>query len=264
MKIGLIGRGAIAQYVEKQLEKRGHSVGAYLVRPEHIAENGSIDDAGPVLASRVKDLPNDLDKVVDCAGHEALSAYGPDILLAGLDLTTVSLGALADPNLETSLRRASETGGGRLCLVSGAIGSLDALRSARVGTLKRVCYVGRKPPIGWQGSPAEYKLDLNAMKKRPEMHFQGTAREAAQNYPKNANVAAAVALAGIGFDETEAKLIADPTIPENIHEILAEGEFGSFEFKISGRPLATNPKSSALAAMSVVASVVESTNTIHF
>lgn len=264
MKVGLIGRGAIAQYVLQQLKAKGHRVGAFLVRPERLADTGATDAEGRVLVSSVEDLPSDLDQIVDCAGHEALHAYGADILRAGFGLTTVSLGALADPGLEQALMQAGKDGGARLSLASGAIGALDALRSARIGQLKHVRYVGRKPPMGWQGSPAEDTLDLATMKDAPEAHFRGTAREAALNYPKNANVAAAVALAGIGFDKTEAHLIADPTIAENIHEIVAEGEFGRFEFRISGNPLPGNPKSSALAAMSVVASLIENTRTIHF
>jgi len=62
----------------------------------------------------------------------------------------------------------------------------------------------------------------------------------------------AVALAGIGFDETSAELIADPGVSEDIHEVIAEGAFGHFQVRISGRPLPGNPKSSALTAMSVV------------
>ncbi len=264
MKIGLIGRGAIARYVQQKLEENGHQVGAYLVRPERLVETGATDADGRVFVSCVADLPKDLDRVVDCAGHEALHAYGAAILSAGFDLTTVSLGALADPGLEAALKHAGQEGGTRLALTSGAIGALDALRSARVGTIERVQYIGRKPPQGWQGSPAEDKIDLAAMRDVPETHFKGTARDAARSYPKNANVAAAVALAGIGFDRTEAQLIADPTISENIHEIIAEGAFGRLEFRISGKPLPGNPKSSALAAMSVVGSLLENTRTIHF
>ena len=87
---------------------------------------------------------------------------------------------------------------------------------------------------------------------------------AATEYPKNANVAAAVALAGIGFDDTRVKLIADPGVTENIHEIQAAGEFGSFCFEIRGHSLPDNPRSSALAAMSVVNKLEEESQSIVF
>ncbi|MEY8841826.1 aspartate dehydrogenase [Cribrihabitans sp. XS_ASV171] len=268
MKIGLIGRGAIARYVEEKLKAEGHPVTAYLLRPQRVDEMRAAHCTqtgdGPAFVSSVADLPADLDRVVDCAGHHALHEYGTAILRAGFDLTTVSLGALADPALEEDLRHAAIEGGAALSLASGAIGALDALRSARIGELKSVRYVGRKPPEGWRGSPAEDQLDLAALTDTPATHFAGTARGAARAYPKNANVAAAVALAGIGFDRTEAELIADPTATANIHEIHAEGTFGQLEFRISGKPLPGNPRSSALAAMSVVDTILQSASPIRF
>ena len=83
-------------------------------------------------------------------------------------------------------------------------------------------------------------------------HFDGTARDAALRYPKNANVAAAVALAGIGLDATKARLVADPNATGNTHIITAKGAFGSFEFTIKGNSLPESSRTSALAAMSVV------------
>lgn len=106
-------------------------------------------------------------------------------------------------------------------------------------------------------------LDVNTL-TRSATHFSGTARQAALAYPKNANVAAAVALAGVGFDDTRVELIADPNIATNIHEITAEGTFGSFRFEISGHGLPDNPRSSALAAMSVMADLVERQKHIGF
>jgi aspartate dehydrogenase len=149
-------------------------------------------------------------------------------------------------------------------LVSGAIGALDCLRAARVGRLESVTYVGRKPPRSWKGSPAETRLDLDDMTNGAKVHFEGSARDAATEYPKNANVAAAVALAGIGFDDTQVKLIADPGISENIHEVKATGDFGSFSFEIRGHALPDNPRSSALAAMSVISKLEQETETIVF
>jgi len=246
MKIGLIGNGAIAKYVRKAVEQRAHSIDAILLRPERVVENLNLH------VGSVQDLPNDLDLVIDCAGHAALAAYGPAVLMRGTDLITVSLGALADDTLYRTLDLAAHDGEAKLHLASGAIGALDCLQAARIGRLDQVTYVARKPPLGWRGSPAEQQIDLDALQSGAQIHFEGTAREAALAYPKNANVAAAVAFAGVGFDATRVQLIADADVSTNIHEIEATGDFGNFTFKISGNSLPDNPRSSALAAMSVV------------
>ena len=220
---------------------------AVLLRPDRVSpgvarEVGSVDD-----------VPPDIDLMIDCAGHVALASYGPALLARGMDMITVSIGALADPSIFDALERAAMKGNSKLHLASGAIGALDCLSAARVGQLDTVTYTGRKPPLGWAGSAAESKLDLKALTQGAETHFEGSAREAALAYPKNANVAAAVALAGLGFDRTDVRLIADTSITQNIHEVTATGDFGTFHFQISGNALPDNPRSSALAAMSIVA-----------
>lgn len=258
MILGLIGNGAIAQHILQSVESDGHKLGAILMRPER----RSLAAKGPFVYS-VAELPARLDLIVECAGHEALKAYGSEILKRGTDLITVSLGALADHGLYDSLQQAALEGHASLHLVSGAIGALDCLQAARTGHLEQVTYVGRKPPKGWLGSPAEDTLDLAAMTTGEAVHFEGNAREAATSYPKNANVAAAVALAGLGFEKTKVTLIADADVSENIHEIQASGDFGSFTFRISGRSLPDNPRSSALAAMSVVSKIAQISNPIQ-
>ncbi|MEM7083006.1 MAG: aspartate dehydrogenase, partial [Pseudomonadota bacterium] len=164
------------------------------------------------------------------------------------------VGALADDTLRQSLRDQAAQHATQLQVVSGAVGALDALSAARAGGLRSVLYRGIKPPVGWLGSPAEERLDL-ANLKTASTHFRGTARDAALAYPKNANVAAAIALAGAGFDETQVELIADPRAHLNRHEINVSGEFGRFSFVIDGQALPDNPKSSALTAMSVVSAL---------
>ena len=59
----------------------------------------------------------------------------------------------------------------------------------------------------------------------------------------------------MGLDNTSARLIADPSIDRNLHEVTAEGDFGEFTFSIAGRGLPDNPRSSALTAMSLVRAV---------
>lgn len=251
-RLTIIGYGAVAQYVAKQvLQEDELKITSVIVRPgrEQIARDMVGGDvATHVSVDQLKDKP---DLIIDCAGHAALRQHGESVLSLGINLASVSAGALADHDLHAKLSMAARRSGAQLLMVSGAIGALDALSAAKVGGLDRVVYRGRKPPRGWIGSPAEQTLDLERLTE-PAVHFRGTARNAALNYPRNANVAALVALAGLGFDETEVELIADPGITENIHEIKAEGEFGNFEFQIRGHALPDNPKSSALTAMSVV------------
>lgn len=263
MQIGIIGTGAIGGYVRDELKRRGFTVRALLVLPEFLEETaGEFPDC--VCVSSAADLPGDIDHMIDCGGHVALKIHGPEILRRGFDLTTVSVGGLADAQLYGDLERAAAEGNARLYLVSGAIGALDCLRAARAGKLQSVTYTGRKPPKAWKGSPAEGKLDLDRLAGDALVHFEGTARAAAIQYPENANVAAAVALAGAGFDETQVRLIADPNVDRNIHEVVATGDFGRFSFEIQGNPLPGNPKSSALAAMSVVSRLAQEAQRIRF
>ena len=258
LTVAIIGHGAIANYVRAKLSQMAVSEVAQIVRPGKEDEN-----ATPPRISDLSALPSHPDLVIDCGGHAALAAHGPAALALGIDVMTVSLGALADPKITDVLQAAAQRGGARLQVLSGAIGGLDALRGAAVGALNKVTYTGRKPPAGWRGSPAEAVVDLDAITE-PTPHFSGSARAAALRYPKNANVAAAVALAGVGFDATEVQLIADPTVAENIHEVAAEGAFGHFTFTISGNGLAENPRSSALAAMSICAAIAERQKQIGF
>ncbi|WP_164660706.1 aspartate dehydrogenase [Tropicibacter sp. Alg240-R139] len=260
MKIALIGNGAISQFVQAGLKASNVALKALILRPSRL---GAFDFPGDVVvAASVDDLAGDITHVVDCAGHAGLRAHGSAALASGRDVITVSIGALADDVLMSELESAARVGNSRLHLASGAVGGLDALRAARAGDLGIVRYVGRKPPNGWKGSRAEEVLDLSRPLSHPQIHFMGNARDAALAYPKNANVAAAVALAGVGFDRTEVELVADPGTETNVHEIHAQGDFGSFTFTISGKTLPDNPSSSALAAMSVVASILDATQPI--
>ena len=58
-----------------------------------------------------------------------------------------------------------------------------------------------------------------------------------------------------GFDATAVRLIADPQAGGNIHQVHVEGAFGEFDIEVRGRPLPDNPKTSTLAAHSVVAEI---------
>lgn len=244
MRVAIIGRGPIARTVAAGLTSP-LSLAAWLLHPGAVAPAGFAD--APVVHG-ADHLAADI--VADCAGVDGLAAHGPTLLEAGLPVATLSAAAFADPALAERLWQAAARGGGRLILAPGAVGAVDALSAARAGGLKWVRYTGRKPPAGWAGTPAE-AYDLTAL-TAPLVHFEGTARAAALAYPKNANVAATIAMAGIGFEATTVRLIADPAACANTHRLEAEGAFGRLDATFEAAPIAGNPRSSALAAMSLL------------
>lgn len=250
MDVLLIGYGAIAREVMRRIAPDEPSrIRWLLVRGSRPTGND-----GPEVIGSLDELRGKPDLVVEAAGHAAVVQHGAAILKRGIDLAVISIGALADQKLYDALADAARTGKSKLLLPAGAIGGADALAAARTGGLDRVVYTSRKPPRAWKGTPGEKVTDLDAL-KAPATLYEGNAREAATLYPQNANVAATIALAGIGFEKTEVKLVADPAANGNIHHIEAAGTFGRFTVEMQGKPLPENPKSSTLAALSLVRAI---------
>lgn len=243
IRIALIGFGSIARALVQLIVGDAStglcSVGA-LVRhtgaalPDGMVESQSIHqllDAAP-------------DVVVEAAGHEALREFGPQVLAAGVPLVILSTGALADPAVESKIRTAARVGGTHATIPSGGIGALDAIANAAQGGLDHVRLTTTKPP-------ATLGLDSRIR----TIVFDGSARDAARLYPASANVAASLALAGIGFERTAVEIVADPDCESNRHEVDAEGAFGRLHFRIDNRPSFLNPRTAAIVAMSVKASL---------
>jgi aspartate dehydrogenase len=261
--VGLIGYGGIAQDVIAALgeAENGMKIVGALCRPGR-AEKARAALRNIDIVETLSDLlARRPDIVAEVAGQQAVAEHGPEVLRRGFDLLVISIGALANPELLASLKAAAREGGSRILLPAGAIGGIDAIAAMRIGGLTSVRYRSRKPPAAWRGSPAENVADLDKLTQRTVL-YKGTAGEAALLYPQNANVAAAVALAGLGFDATEVELVADPDAPGNVHEIEAEGVAGRFAIQLQGKPSRTNPKTSALAALSVARALLNEKETI--
>lgn len=249
-----IGFGAIAQSLAATLAARPDGLrlgGAFLPEGRRAAV-----PAGMTRWTGVEALiAAKPDLVVECATHAAVRETVPPLLAAGIDVVIVSIGALGDSATVAALETAARRGGARATAVSGAIGGLDALRAAALAGLDSVTYVGRKPPAAWTGTPAEKVVDLASLTEAA-VFYEGNAGAAARDYPKNTNVTAAVALAGVGFERTRVRLIADPAAPGNSHEVEARGAFGDFSIVLNNKPLPANPRTSWLAALSVERAVL--------
>jgi aspartate dehydrogenase len=264
--LGIIGAGGMT---ETLLQALAHGLPAPLERVTILSSARSAEKArgllgrfGPALAARcgvetdrAAFLAAKPDVVAECAGHGAVREHGAAVLEAGAELIVISIGALADAALHAALEAAATRGGTRLVLPPGAVGGLDALGAAKLSGLEEVTYTGRKPPPAWKGTPAEALLDLTAL-TGPAVFFEGPAREAAARYPQNANVAAAVALAGMGFDATRVRLVADRGITRNLHEVSVRSSAADFVIRLEGRPSPANPKTSLTAGYSMAREVL--------
>jgi aspartate dehydrogenase len=254
-RIAIIGYGAIGGRVYSSLRASLPASVAFavLVRNERAGLEASLGETQ--LFHRLDELLQWKPTLaVECAAHRAVASIVPPLLRAGTDVILASIGALADEELGQALSAAAREGKARLILISGGVGGLDALKAASGAGLETVTYIGRKPPLSWAGSPAESRFDLASI-SAPTTVFSGNAAEAARLYPKNANVAATIALAGVGFEKTRVELIADPTVTQNISELRAVGSFGSLSLRIENNPLPENPRTSMLAALSIEAKV---------
>jgi aspartate dehydrogenase len=261
--VGLIGYGGIARDVVSALRgtENGIEIAGALCRLGRVDKACAALPGIQIVESLDALLACDPEIVAEVAGQKAVAEYGADVLLRRVDLLVISIGALAERKLLDALKEAALEGGSRILLPAGAIGGIDAIAAMRLSGLNAVRYRSRKPPAAWRGSPAEKVVDLDKLAARTVL-YRGTAGEAALLYPQNANVAAAVALAGLGFDATEVELVADPQAPGNVHEIEAEGAAGHFAIQLQGRPSRTNPKTSALAALSVARALINLDATI--
>lgn len=248
LRVGLIGYGGIGQEVARLVEKRFAEdillVGALVQRV-------ALDRfPGPPLMTTCSALLAEHPQiVVEVAGHAGLREHGAPILRAGIDLLLVSTGALADDTVMRELLEAAQYGSAQARVVSGAIGALDAIASLSLGeNMSHVLHTLRKPPKALLTS-----ADASKLTTEREV-FHGTARQAVLQFPEFLNVAAAVALASKGFDHTEVRVIADPTVEQSVHEVLAEGAFGRLRFEVNYAPTVApaSPYATQLVAQSIV------------
>lgn len=268
LKLAVVGFGAIGRELARLLQADPAIRIVQIIVPAPSVDRVSRLCTTLGLDARVRgalDLSADgrPDAVAECAGHAALSAHVVPALEAGIPCAAASVGALHEAGLLARLEEAARHGNTRLQLVTGAVGAIDALAAARIGGLDAVRYVGTKPPRGWLGTAAEQVCDLATLQSA-RVIFNGSAREAALAYPKNANVAATIGLAGLGLDRTQVELVADPAVVRNTHRLSAHGAFGRLELLLENLPLPDNPKTSALAAYSVARAVRDLMSPVRF
>lgn len=244
LQVGLIGCGAIGSVVARELSQ-GTVKGAELTAVFDLVVDHplKVEDRDSLLSRS--------DVVVEAAGHGALRAHGVAVRKAGIDLLVVSIGALADEDLETRLREAE---GGRLFLCTGAIGGFDILRAAMLsGPLEEVAIASTKPAAAlsrpWMDEKVQGAL---AEGTEPVTVFDGKARQACALFPESANVTATLSLATIGLDQVRVRMVGDPAATRVRHVVTASGAAGTYELSFQNTASPENPRTSAVTAYSVL------------
>jgi aspartate dehydrogenase len=182
----------------------------------------------------------DFDLLVEAASVEAVEEYSPRVIEAGRDLVMLSVGALADAGLRGRLENLARVSGARLRIPSGAVIGLDNLKVGRISRLDRLLLKTTKPPAA-----------LGVEVDESTCLFRGPATESIKQFPRNINVAVSLSLAA--DRECEVEIWADPQATGNRHQVIFEGEFGRAEITVDNVPSPDNPRTSYLAALSVLA-----------
>ena len=196
-------------------------------------------------------LPDLCEVVVDCAPAQAFRSIALAALKRGRILVTLSGAALLG---EPDLRETAVRTGGEIVLASGSIAGLDALKAAAQSVIASVTVKTSKPPASLARSPRMAELGLDPARiEQATMLFSGSVAEGARMFPANVNVAAAVALAGIGAARTGLEVWADPAVSRNTHHLSVESDACHFTMTIENVPCPDNPATGLLAPLSIIA-----------
>ena len=244
LRVGLIGCGAIGSVVARELSQGAVEGAALTAVVDLVVDHPlKVEDRDSLLSRS--------DVVVEAAGHGALREHGVAVREAGTDLLVVSIGALADEDLEARLRQAE---GGRLFLCTGAIGGFDILRAAMMyGPLGEVAIASTKPAAALSRPWMDEKMQgALAAGTEPVTVFDGPARQACALFPESANVTATLSLATVGFDQVRVKMVGDPAATRVRHVVTASGVAGAYELSFQNAASPENPRTSAVTAYSVL------------
>lgn len=211
--VGLLGAGFLGSYVLKRIHE------------DRLVRLGAVLDADEV---RTRDLPasivardvaefgqRGIDLVLEVATSAALVAAACKIL-ENCDLIPCSLTAFADTVFRENVEAAQANHGHRVFIPHGAIVGLDGIHDGR-HLIEHITVTTTKNPRNIEGCG-----DFSAQKGR-KLLFEGPTMEACTKFPRNVNVHAAVALAGIGFERTLSRIIADTEHMSMRHNISVQG-----------------------------------------
>lgn len=239
MSIGLVGLGSIGEVVAEALRKGelpGISLGAVMVQHERSERPAVLGPTALITSNWEAFLKAEWSLCVEAAGQPWVREHGKAVLAEGRDLLVTSVGVFTDDDFLEDLTSTARASQSRLLLPAGAMPGLDWMSSAALDSIEEITLEQQKRPEGWLGTEAEQRLDLATLAEAAEV-FVGPARQAARRFPKNANIAAALALGTVGLDRLQVRLVADPKVAGPTNRVTLKGACGELSLEVKGKAL---------------------------
>lgn len=240
MIVGILGCGAIANLIVQNVNSDNTNIQIkyFYDRDCERAENlASI--AGGIAVYNLEDMLDKVDLVLEAASQESVRKSALKIIESGTDMITMSVGALMDEDLREVLTNAAKKYNTIIYAPSGAVSGIDGIKAASVTGIDKITLITRKSP-----------KSLGKEITEEEILFEGKASEAVKEFPMNINVAASLSLAS--DKDINVKIIVDPKVSRNVHEVEVKGSFGQLKTTTMNFPCTANPKTSMLAALSAI------------
>ena len=209
-------------------------------------------------------IGSDIDIVVEASHPDVVNKYAEDILCAGKSFLAMSIGGLIGPGFLDHLHQTAKQMGVEMYVPAGAMTGINVIKAASLADgLSEVKIQSTKHPDGLIGAPF-FNGDPNALSglEKPTVIFRGNVYDAVRYFPQNVNVAAGLALAGLGPEKTKVEMIADPNAIFTVHRVKAKGSFGKMDIKLSNRPCPENPRTAYLAVIGAIEALYKVTSPI--
>ncbi|MCB1783356.1 MAG: DUF108 domain-containing protein [Alphaproteobacteria bacterium] len=255
-KIGVVGAGAIGSAVCKTLISAEGIKGFSLqcISDPQVTRNFGVPNLD------VDALIAQCDLIVECLPAKIVPRLARKVFDSGKDMIVISAASLL---VYPEILEWQKNSASRIFVPSGALCGIDGVKAMKELGIKSSKIATTKPPKGFAGAPyvEENQIDLEGITEKTCI-FSGNALAAAKGFPANINVAATLSLAGIGPDNTQVEIWADPAAKGNAHEVTVQSAYSTLNARIENMPDPANPKSSILAAQSIVATLRDRTNAI--
>jgi len=270
MRIALLGGGTIARLFLEHIQRGDLGAGI-----EVAAVCGRSASSGGVALANEYGVPFVTDVgalvaakphvVIEAASHDAVREHLVNLLAARISVIVLSGGALVDDALRGAAEAAAEKNGVLMYVPSGGIGSLDALKAACIAGVDEVTIQVAKPPVAWKniGFVERLGVDLDTL-RNAQVLFEGSARDGVPHFPQNVNIAAVLSMAGIGFDRTRLRVVADPALTYNTHTLRVQGASGNITIVLENVPAPQNPKTAWLACYSALAALKQMNSHVRY